>query len=76
MTKLLSNGSEVNSYNTRASPRGNITVLNASLNPKKRTFQWRVTQIWNALPVSLRGMITLLFLNIKEPHDLNYIESQ
>ncbi len=55
MTRLLSNVSEVNSYNTRV-----VTIENASLNTKNKTFQWRATQIWNALPVSLRGTISLI----------------
>ncbi len=38
----------------------NVSVLNASLNTKKRTFQWRATQIWNALPVSLREITSLV----------------
>ncbi len=46
MTKvLLSNVSEVNSYNTRASLSGALSVTNASLSTKKRTFQWRVQQM-------------------------------
>ncbi len=52
MTKLLRNVSEVNNYNTRATLSGDLSVPNDSLNTKKRTFHWRVTQIWNALSVS------------------------
>ncbi len=44
MMKLLSNVSEVNSYNTRASLSGDLRVPNATLNTKKRTFQRRATR--------------------------------
>ncbi len=54
--KLLSNVSEVNRYNIRASLSGELNVPNASPNTNERTFQWRARQIWNVLPVSLRGI--------------------
>ncbi len=62
MTKLLSNVCDVNSYNTRASLSGDLSIPNTSLNTKKRTCQWRAAQKWNSLPVSLRGITSLVLI--------------
>ncbi len=45
MTKLLSNVSEENSYNTRAGQSGDFSVLNASPNTKKRIFLRGITSL-------------------------------
>ncbi len=65
MTQLLSIVSEVNSYNTTASLSDDLNVPNASLNRKKRTFQWRAIEICNGLPVSLMvmNMYGIFFIN-------------
>ncbi len=59
LTRLLYNDIPKHSYETRSSTCGDLTVPNACLKAKQRTFQNRGSIIWNNLPSSIRNAPSL-----------------
>ena len=73
LSQLLTYVSSVNAYETRGAVNGDLAVPNVRLVAKKRTFEYRASEIWNSIPGSVRTQMNVKsFKDAYMTHILSY----